>query len=252
MALGNGIPPELAQLLQLPLATQSTDPRAALLEAIQNAMGQRLKTPGPDTQMASLPQGLREDDPRRIYLGAQNDTNMESFGDPNYTPPVPEYRDFNPDRSPGVDDVYMERMMKRGRGSLPRKGEDKAAAMAERAVEGKGVTYPKTQGDESDANNSMAEFPAYKDLPSSGNIDPAEKAVADKLAQGGRESQAERHSSRFTQEGDSYAYETAVAATKPGDYTSVEDHPDPENWEDNRKAFIKKQGMTPEEWLNDY
>jgi hypothetical protein len=41
MAMPSGIPPQLAQLLQAPQAA-GADPRSALLQAIQNAMGQQL------------------------------------------------------------------------------------------------------------------------------------------------------------------------------------------------------------------
>jgi hypothetical protein len=130
--------------------------------------GSSFKTPNPDLAVpASLTQNMREDDPRRYY--------------PPITPES--MASDTPPPAPGkisVDETSYE--------ARPGPGEDQAAAMAARAVEGKGVKYPSTSNDESDANatapDTRGQFPSYQDVPSSGNVDPAEAAVAAKLEQG--------------------------------------------------------------------
>jgi hypothetical protein len=128
-----GIPPELLALLQGQQAvpTQQQNP---IIAAIQNAMAKRTRSDMSDLQTASLPQGIREDDPRNYYPPIT----PESIAT-DEPPPPPQMTS----RSTGLDteDSYDERP-----------GEDKAARMAADAVEGRGTKYPNDNHDPTDAN----------------------------------------------------------------------------------------------------
>lgn len=159
MALGTGIPPELAALLGEGQPTGAGAPRTAIIEALQNAMGKRSRMAQPMTPDFGGDSGIgdavggainmmtpRGQQPNYNYTGQDPYVKFPEGGVPE---PYRPDSDMNPE-PPNFDN---KRYASRGdtiddSGSYDDKpGEDKAAAMAQDAVEGKGVRYPSKGND---------------------------------------------------------------------------------------------------------
>jgi hypothetical protein len=147
----------------------------------------------------ATPSGVADMDPptgKGYYPGERGYMSDESPAMREYDAGV-RYRGVN---DPEAGAASYKAPIATGEGSYERQpGEDQAQNMVEKAVEGKGTTYPKTD----DAS------------------------------------------------GDEVMYDEAYAAVEPDGVHGRGSHPDPDNWEDNHAAFVKKYGMTPEEFLDE-
>jgi hypothetical protein len=167
MALGTGIPPELAALLgEGQPNTSAADPRTAVIEALQNAMGKRSMMTQPmrpdfggDSGIGNAVGGAidmmtpRGQQPNYNYTGQDPYVKFPEGGVPE---PYRPDSDMNPEPPNFRSEKYAQRdtgsrvdSIDAGEGSYDRSpGEDKAARMAQDAVEGKGITYPSKSGNE--------------------------------------------------------------------------------------------------------
>jgi hypothetical protein len=178
MALGTGIPPELAALLgEGQPNTSAVDPRTAVIEALQNAMGKRSMMAQPmrpdfggDSGIGDAVGGAikmmtpRGQQPNYNYTGQDPYVKFPEGGVPE---PYRPDSDMNPEPPNFRSEKYAQRdtssQIDAGEGSYDRSpGEDKAAAMAQDAVEGKGVRYPSKGNDmlRDAANRGMDSRPA--------------------------------------------------------------------------------------------